>query len=48
LPAAPSSYQATLTLLTNDLDEPIVQYALRCDGIDPPSEEMIFQTSFEN
>jgi hypothetical protein len=47
-PAAPSSYQATLTLLTNDLDEPTVQYTLRCDGIDPPPEEMIFQTSFEN
>jgi hypothetical protein len=37
-----------LTLLTNDLDEPTVQYTLRCDGIDPPPEEMIFQTSFEN
>jgi len=47
-PAAPSSYQATLTVLTNDLDEPIVPYALHCDGIDPPPEEMIFQTSFEN
>ena len=47
-PLSPDPLQALLTLTTNDADEGIVTFDLICNGIDPPSEDVIFSEGFED
>jgi len=47
-PSTLGSKQASLAVLTNDVDEGAVSYNLSCQGIVPPPDDMIFSDSFEN
>lgn len=47
-PAALGAHQATLTLLTNDADDPSAAFNLACTGVSAPEEDVIFRGSFEN
>jgi len=48
MPAALGAHQAKLTLLTNDADDPSVEFNLSCNAVSAPLENVIFRGGFED